>query len=693
MIFSKVNNQSLNLSYDEVVSDSVKYLKIGFEFSNEWNGYVKTAIFRNEGQDIAFSVLMVEGEPLYLGDDICLVPHEVIKAPEFTVSVCGIKNDSIITAEEKKVLVKESGYRQGETPAEPTPSEYERIVAIASSAQSVAASVREDADNGAFVGEKGDKGDTGDTGAQGPQGPKGDKGDTGPQGPKGDDGADAETDAHYNSTSANAQSGVAVSEGIGRPIWLLKFDAYRQDDHEFVQSYIVVSERDTTWASHFYNYNASNPPLLNDYVMSQDGGLYQITYLSNRKITYKFKKSLTAVDQAYSSTSANAQSGKAVAEAVQIRDITRFLVFDETHPEWITGINVPAASLAGAFSLPTTVWVPDEEREVDVTSIESNVFQGCANIRKIDIPGTITSIGSSAFHNCTGLESIIIPDSVTGIGSGAFAGCSNITKIKLPNSITSIPESMLSSTGITSITIPKGVTLIGTSAFSSCLSLNTITIPKSVTTIGNGAFEYCYALKDVYYGGTEAEWQAINIGTGNEELTQYATIHYNQQVAVLGDVQKVKPRTVVSTTLNTASNVLTFEQDINGKSFCLKEARIYVFCPKDTTLASTPITGFVYIKSDYNTSYNVKYGRVNFLSKTNGFNFVGHIYTFDNAPAYMEFVDGVVSNTDSPSNRKFSIGNYAVNGVYKQIQGIKLILNDSISFPQGTQIVIEGVNK
>lgn len=194
MIFSKVNNQSISISYDEVVSDSVKYLKIGFDFSDEWDGYVKTAIFRNEQQNITNSVLMVAGEPLYLGECVCLVPHEVIKAPEFTVSVCGVKDDSVITAEEKKILVKESGYRQGEIPIEPTQSEYERIAQIAAQAQGVAASVREDADNGVFKGEKGDKGD------------------------KGDDGDINNLDMHYNPTSDNAQSGKAVAEAINSAI-------------------------------------------------------------------------------------------------------------------------------------------------------------------------------------------------------------------------------------------------------------------------------------------------------------------------------------------------------------------------------------------------------------------------------------------------------------------------------------------
>ena len=50
-------------------------------------------------------------------------------------------------------------------------------------------------------------------------------------------------------------------------------------------------------------------------------------------------------------------------------------------------------------------------------------------------------------------------------------------------------------------------------------------IPDSVTSIGDGALG-CDNLKDVYYTGTEEEWEAISIEDGNYLLTD-ATIHYN----------------------------------------------------------------------------------------------------------------------------------------------------------------------
>jgi hypothetical protein len=51
-------------------------------------------------------------------------------------------------------------------------------------------------------------------------------------------------------------------------------------------------------------------------------------------------------------------------------------------------------------------------------------------------------------------------------------------------------------------------------------------LPGSITAIEANAFRNCTKLTDIYYAGTEAQWQAVAIGEGNEALAN-ATIHYN----------------------------------------------------------------------------------------------------------------------------------------------------------------------
>lgn len=194
------------VTYGTAVADSVLFEKIHFNFPAEWDGFAKTAVFTNGETKI--SVVLNENGKLCTGENECCIPHEVIKAPAFTVSVFGVSGDKRATTQIAQVSVKPSGYGEGAAPADPTPTEYEQLVAIANSAEQLAQSVRSDANSGAFKGDKGEQGNKGDKGDTGAVGAKGDKGD------KGDPGKDAVTDRAYSPTSENAQSGKAVAEAL-----------------------------------------------------------------------------------------------------------------------------------------------------------------------------------------------------------------------------------------------------------------------------------------------------------------------------------------------------------------------------------------------------------------------------------------------------------------------------------------------
>lgn len=63
---------------------------------------------------------------------------------------------------------------------------------------------------------------------------------------------------------------------------------------------------------------------------------------------------------------------------------------------------------------------------------------------------------------------------------------------------------------ITSVVIESGVTSIGNNAFYNCSTLTDITIPSTVTGISSSAFTNA-ALENVYYGGTQTQWDALNL--------------------------------------------------------------------------------------------------------------------------------------------------------------------------------------
>lgn len=200
-----------------------------------------------------------------------------------------------------------------------------------------------------------------------------------------------------------------------------------------------------------------------------------------------------------------------------------------------------------------SVTIPDS-----VTRIETYTFHECVSLTSIEIPNSVANIGDEAFSDCSSLTSVAIGSSVTHIGTHAFDGCRSLTNLVLPKSVTHIGSwAFCACSSLTSVTIPDNATNIGGgvfsdciclktagplggnynikfgwkesipgNAFSSCNSLTSVTIPSSVTSIEYSAFDDCSSLKDVYYGGTKAQWEQINIGSYNAYL-ENAKIHFS----------------------------------------------------------------------------------------------------------------------------------------------------------------------
>ena len=217
-----------------------------------------------------------------------------------------------------------------------------------------------------------------------------------------------------------------------------------------------------------------------------------------------------------------------------------------------------------------------------------DMFEGCTNLKSVDIPDGITDIYEGDLASCPNWTDIYydnwgrvwdrvvsgvrdsIPDrmnvhfkdniydsgscgenvtwtltadgTLTISGTGTMTDYANsgspwyscrgaIKSVVIQQGVTSIGNwAFWDCSGLTSVTIPDGVTSIGGSAFSGCTSLTTVTIPGSVTNVGQYAFYNCSSLTDIYYGGYGTDWQKLNVS-----IPTSATVHFKENIYGKGD--------------------------------------------------------------------------------------------------------------------------------------------------------------
>lgn len=162
-------NQLEILEKEPVTSGSVNVYKVRFEFSEDWQGLTRKAVF--QAGEVSRSALLDEsGE--------CVIPWEVLAEyhplTRLRAGAYGCADETALpTVWADLGIILQGVPSSGKETQQPTPDIYQQIASLAAKVEETARSVREDADAGKFDGEIG------------PKGEKGDKGDTGPQGPVG----------------------------------------------------------------------------------------------------------------------------------------------------------------------------------------------------------------------------------------------------------------------------------------------------------------------------------------------------------------------------------------------------------------------------------------------------------------------------------------------------------------------------
>lgn len=156
-----------------------------------------------------------------------------------------------------------------------------------------------------------------------------------------------------------------------------------------------------------------------------------------------------------------------------------------------------------------------------------------------NLPDNVTKLEPFAFGACTKLTAIQV-----GAGNPAFACVDGVLFSRSKKALIAYPAGRQGSYTVpngvvylesysfnhcfelTEAVLPDTVTAIGMCAFQHSTGLTGITIPASVTYIGNSAFDDCPGLTTVRYTGSKEQWDAIQVGEGNDPLVK-AKIQYN----------------------------------------------------------------------------------------------------------------------------------------------------------------------
>lgn len=174
---------------------------------------------------------------------------------------------------------------------------------------------------------------------------------------------------------------------------------------------------------------------------------------------------------------------------------------------------LPSFTFSGCGALKSATFSSDRIRTIGV-----GAFSGCENLETVLLPVNLETIENNAFSSCERLESITIPDGAHTVDFSAFAGCSSLKSIALPAGLTTLGSQVFEECrSLETIVLPDGLTAIEDFSFYGCESLKTITIPKSVVRIGKYAFSGC-KVADIYYGGSQTDWNAVQIGDKNNGL-------------------------------------------------------------------------------------------------------------------------------------------------------------------------------
>ncbi|MDE7158140.1 MAG: leucine-rich repeat domain-containing protein [Clostridiales bacterium] len=112
----------------------------------------------------------------------------------------------------------------------------------------------------------------------------------------------------------------------------------------------------------------------------------------------------------------------------------------------------------------------------------------------------VTVLFDKLFRGHSEIQSVKIPDTVTDLGEFVFDGCMNLRRIELPPQLVCLWGNTFTRCGIEEITLPNKLTALPPFAFKECRNLKKVICGAGMRKIHAWAFSGCDHLTEVVHG-------------------------------------------------------------------------------------------------------------------------------------------------------------------------------------------------
>lgn len=141
---------------------------------------------------------------------------------------------------------------------------------------------------------------------------------------------------------------------------------------------------------------------------------------------------------------------------------------------------------------------PNDQKTIIIPEGIKIIGRACfagTNVEEVVLPEGIETIDSDAFNFCTKLRKINFPETLKVIGHGAFKGCFFLETVILPKTMKEISDYAFYEAGIKQLILPENVNFVGTEVFAGT-DIETTDIPENFT-LNSAMFEKCQKLHSI----------------------------------------------------------------------------------------------------------------------------------------------------------------------------------------------------